>query len=41
MPHGPGDSRIEIELANGQRVRVGADVDTGALKRILDLLNKL
>jgi transposase len=41
MPHGPGDSRIEIELANGRRVRVGADVDTGALKRILDLLDKL
>jgi transposase len=40
-PHCSGDSRIEIELAHGRRVRVGADVDTGALKCILDLLDKL
>jgi transposase len=39
-PHCPGDSRIEIERANGRRVRVGADVDTGALKCILDLLDE-
>ncbi len=32
------DSRIEIELANGRRVRVGPGADMGALKRILDLL---
>jgi transposase len=32
-----GDSRIEIELANGRRVRVGAGADMGALKRILDI----
>jgi transposase len=31
------DSRIEIELANGQRVRVGPGADMGALKRILDI----
>jgi hypothetical protein len=40
VPHCSGDSRIEIELANGRRVRVGADFDTGALERILDLLDK-
>ncbi len=31
------DRRIEIELANGRRVRVGPDADMGALKRILDI----
>jgi transposase len=31
------DSRIEIELANGRRVRVGPGADLGALKRILDI----
>jgi transposase len=30
------DNRIEIELANGRRVRVGPGADPGALKRILD-----
>jgi transposase len=34
------DSRIEIELANGRRVRVGPGADMGALKRILDLLDE-
>jgi transposase len=34
------DKRIEIELANGRRIKVGADFDIGALKRILDLLEK-
>jgi len=34
------DKRIEIELANGRRIKVGADFDVGALKRILDLLEK-
>ena len=33
------DSRIEIELSNGRLVRFGADVDAGALKRILDILD--
>jgi transposase len=33
------DNRIEIELANGRRVRVGPGADMGALKRILDLLD--
>ncbi len=33
------DSRIEIELGNGRLVRVGAGVDIGALKRVLDLLD--
>jgi transposase len=32
------DDRIEIELANGRLVRVGAGIDAAALKRILDLL---
>jgi transposase len=31
------DSRIEIELANGRRVRVGPGADMKALKRILDI----
>jgi hypothetical protein len=34
------DKRIEIELANGRRIKVGADFDIGVLKRILDLLEK-
>jgi transposase len=34
------DDRIEIELGNGRLVRVGADVDTAALKRIIDLLDR-
>ena len=33
------DNRIEIELGNGRLVRVGAGVDIGALKRVLDLLD--
>jgi transposase len=31
------DNRIEIELANGRRVRVGPGADMDALKRILDI----
>lgn len=31
------DSRIEIELANGRRVRVGPGADMSALKRILEI----
>jgi transposase len=31
------DGRIEIELLNGRRVRVGPGADMGALKRILDI----
>jgi transposase len=31
-------TRIEIELANGRRVRVGAGVDAATLKQIIDLL---
>jgi transposase len=33
------DSRIEIELGNGRLVRVGADVDIVALKRVLEVLD--
>jgi transposase len=29
---------IEIELANGRRVRVDCDVDAAALERVLDVL---
>lgn len=36
--HNYDDNRIEIELGNGRRIRVGADVDIEALKRILALL---
>jgi len=31
------DNRIEIELANGRRLRVGPGADMGTLKRILDI----
>ena len=34
------DDRIEIELRNGRLVRIGAGVDTDALKRVLDLLER-
>jgi transposase-like protein len=34
------DDRIEIELRNGRLVRVGAGVDTDALMRVLDLLDR-
>ena len=34
------DDRIEIELGNGRLVRVGASVDTAALKRIVDVLDR-
>lgn len=34
------DNRIEIELGNGRVVRVGADVDVAALRRILDALER-
>jgi transposase len=37
MPH---DDRIEIELGNGRLVRVGAAVDTAALQRIVDILER-
>jgi transposase len=33
------DSRIEIELANGRRVRVGPGADMGALKRIIAIID--
>ena len=36
----PADSRIEIELKNGRRVRVGTGADTALLSRILDLLDR-
>ncbi len=32
--------RIEIELADDYRVRVGSDFDSRALKRVLDVLRK-
>jgi transposase len=38
IPH-HANSRIEIQLGNGRLVRVGGDVDTQALKRILDMLD--
>jgi transposase len=34
------DDRIEIELGNGRLVRVGAGVDTSALKRVLDVVDR-
>jgi transposase len=34
----PGPGTIEIVLAGGRTVRVGADVDTGALVRIVEAL---
>ena len=34
------DGRIEIELANGRRIRVGPGADLGALKRILDIVDR-
>jgi len=34
------DDHIEIELRNGRLVRIGAGVDTDALKRVLDLLDR-
>jgi transposase len=34
------DDRIEIELGNGRVVRVGASVDTSALKRVLDVVDR-
>ena len=34
------DNRIEIERGNGRLVRVGADVDVAALRRILDALER-
>ena len=33
------DNRIEIELANGRRVRLGPGADMGTLKRILDIVD--
>jgi transposase len=38
VAHHPADNRIGIELGNGRLVRVGADVDVIALRRILDAL---
>jgi transposase len=40
MPPAPSapDSRMEIALANGERVIVGADVDAAALARVLRVL---
>jgi transposase len=34
------DDRIEIEFGGGWLVRVGAGVDAGALKRVLDVLDR-
>jgi transposase len=34
------DDRIEIELRNGRLVRIGAGVDTDALRRVLDILDR-
>ena len=35
-----GDDRIEIVLDGGRRIIVGEDVDTAALRRILDVLEQ-
>lgn len=35
----PADGRIEIELVNGRRVRVGPSADLGVLKRILEIVD--
>lgn len=46
MPSGPvapaaaTDPRIEIALPDGTLVRVGADVDAGALRRVLSVLRR-
>ena len=34
-------SLIEIEVSGGRKVRVGADIDTGVLKRIIAALETL
>jgi transposase len=36
----PGDDRIEIVLARGRRVIVGAGVDATALARVLDVVDR-
>lgn len=36
----PGDDRIEIVLARGRRIIVGAGVDAAALSRVLDVLER-
>jgi transposase len=36
----PGDDRIEIVLARGRRIIVGAGVDAVALSRVLDVLER-
>ena len=36
----PAAERIEIELAGGYRVRVGSGVDGGALRLVLDVLER-
>ena len=37
----PPQSLIGIEVSGGRKVRVGADIDTGALKRIITALETL
>ena len=39
-PAGATDPRIEIVLPDGTLVRVGADVDTAALRRVLSVLRR-
>lgn len=36
----PAGGRMEIVVAQGRRVIVGADVDTAALSRVLDVLDR-
>jgi transposase len=36
----PASERIEIELPNGCRIRVDAAIDSKALRRILDILER-
>jgi transposase len=34
----PGDSRFELELGNGRRLRIPEGFDAGALKRLLEVV---
>ncbi len=40
IPAKPGEDRMEIVLARGRRVIIGAGVDAGALARVLDVLER-
>lgn len=38
VPSSSAEGRIEIELGNGRLLRVGAGVDAGTLRRLIDVL---